>query len=140
VREDLNWLCNVIVALGCSGMRISELVSLRWSDVDLELHLLTLTDESGRPSSRDCKRRELKSGRSRALPIHRDLLAVLTSMERKGPYVRYGPRGGWLKDDTVRDTFVDKGFQPRPGKRVLLTGDYTAFAITFVQLVQTAAW
>jgi integrase len=33
-RADLTWLEAVIVGLACTGLPISELASLRWSDVD----------------------------------------------------------------------------------------------------------
>lgn len=99
-RPELRWLHNVILALACTGLRISELAGLRWSDVDLELGHLSLTDETGftGPPS---ERRQLKSGRSRSFPIHRDLLALLKTSTKKSKYIFVGARGGKLKSDTV---------------------------------------
>jgi integrase len=38
-------LANAILALAHTGMRISELASLRWSDVDLEANTIRVMDE-----------------------------------------------------------------------------------------------
>ena len=35
-NDELRWLADVIIALACTGLQISELASLRWSDLDLE--------------------------------------------------------------------------------------------------------
>jgi integrase len=45
---ELAWLGEVITALASTGMRISELASLRWSDIDLEANVIKLVDESKR--------------------------------------------------------------------------------------------
>ena len=72
-EDNLHWLADLIIALACTGLRISELASLRWSDLDLEAGRLKLTDETGPAQSDRPGRRELKSGRSRSFPIHPDL-------------------------------------------------------------------
>ena len=114
--SGLAWLGNVIISLATTGLRIAELVSLRWSDLDLERRRLRLTDETGRPQQEGSKRRELKSGRNRSFPIHKDLLAVFQSMERHDAYVFHGPRGGRLKADTVRRILVSKVIEPLAAK------------------------
>ena len=113
-KQELSWLVNVIIALACTGLRIAELASLRWSDVDLENARLTLTDESGLPgkASAGRSRRELKSGRSRSFPIHADLMEVLRSIPRRDRYIFHGPRGGRLKPDTVRRILVREVIEP----------------------------
>ena len=108
----LHWLANVIIALACTGLRIAELASLRWTDLNFENARLTLTDETGRPSAEGRKRRELKSGRSRSFPIHPDLLDVLRGMPRVDAYVFHGPRGGRLKPDTVRRILIREVIEP----------------------------
>lgn len=45
----LLWLAGVIIALACTGLRIAELVSLRWSDLDTATGRSRLTDETGCP-------------------------------------------------------------------------------------------
>ena len=109
--EQTAWLTWVITALACTGLRIAELASLRWADIDLESGMLRLTDETGAARGKD-KRRELKSGRSRSFPIHPDLKAILGKIPRRGRYVFYGPRGGRLKPDTVRRVFIREVIEP----------------------------
>jgi integrase len=111
-REPLQWLGDVIVALACTGLRIAELSSLRWSDLNMANRRLNLTDESGQPATAGQPRREIKSGRSRSFPIHRDLLAVLEGIARQDRYVFHGPRGGRLKPDTVRRILIREVIAP----------------------------
>jgi integrase len=111
-RTSLKWLGDVIIALACTGLRIAELCSLRWSDLDLQNERLKLTDETGRAIKSDRKRRQLKSGRSRTFPIHRELMAVLKGLLRRDGDVFRGPRGGRLKPDTVRRILVREVIQP----------------------------
>ena len=49
-KTTLQWLADIIIALACTGLRISELASVRWADLDLEADRLKLTDETGRPN------------------------------------------------------------------------------------------
>jgi integrase len=109
-EPGLQWLGNVVVALACTGLRIGELASLRWSDVSLEpgKEMLTLTDETGHEGHGEAGRRQTKSGRSRSFPIQPALVAVLKRLPQSGTYVFHGPRGGRLKPDTVRNVLIDK--------------------------------
>ena len=43
-RRDLVWMKNVIIALSRTGLRISELAGLRWTDIDRKFEHLSLTD------------------------------------------------------------------------------------------------
>jgi len=105
---EVSWVGDVVVALACTGLRISELAGLRWGDIDLQQRLLRLTDETAHGDRNDFGRRQLKSSRSRSFPIHPDLVAVLASLPRKDAFVFHGPRGGRLKPDTVRTVMVRK--------------------------------
>ncbi len=49
---ELKWLKHVTIGLAATGLRISELASLRWSDVSLDKGLITLTDETTKKSRR----------------------------------------------------------------------------------------
>ena len=111
-KAALRWLGDVIIALACTGLRIAELASLRWSDIDLESGRLTLTDETGRAVTPGRERREVKSGRSRSFPIHPDLIEVFRSLRRIDAYVFHGPRGGHLKPDTVRRILIREVIEP----------------------------
>lgn len=132
-NSELDWLGDVIVTLACTGMRISELVSLQWSDLDFDSGRLTLTDETGLSNATQQKR-QLKSSRSRSFPMHPDLLALLQSKEHRGPYVFYGPKGGRLKPDTVRRILervvlkpLAKRFPSTNGKKSFVDGRLHSF-------------
>src|SRR5436305_8502466 len=104
-RDDveLNWLGDVLVALACTGLRISELAALRWTDLDPEANCIRLTDESTSRRRKEGTTRRTKSGRNRSFPVHADLQVVLDQLTRsKDGLLFHGPRGGRLKPDTVR--------------------------------------
>lgn len=113
-NPELAWLEHVIVGLTTTGLRISELAGLKWGDIDLAAGHLKLTDESGRAIKKgDTKRRrQLKSGRSRCLPIYPDLATTLAALPRIDAYVFHGPHGGRLKPDTVRRCLVRDVIEP----------------------------
>jgi integrase len=110
-RQEFAWIRDVIISLACTGLRISELAELRWSDIDMPRGMLLLSDESGyAPKGR--KKRDLKSGRSRSFPIHPDLAKVLQALPKDDSYVFHGPRSGRLKPDTVRNFLVREVIEP----------------------------
>ncbi|WP_437191161.1 tyrosine-type recombinase/integrase [Planctomicrobium sp. SH527] len=107
-NPELNWLGHTLIALACTGLRISELASLRWSDINLEANMITLTDETGK-ATRDLRgeRRTTKSGHGRSLPIHQELLPILMNLPRRADQrVFHGPLGGKLKPDTLRQILI----------------------------------
>lgn len=71
-----------------------------------------LTDESGRSRRNGRARRELKAGRSRHLPLHPDLEAVLAGLPRVDSFIFNGPRGARLKPDTVRLILIREVIEP----------------------------
>lgn len=109
--ELLGWLHVVVKSLACTGLRIGELISLRWSDLDLEQERITLIDESG-IAHKGAIPRTTKSGYSRTFPIHPELLPELKQLDQTSKYVFRGPRGGRLKADTVRRILIREVLVP----------------------------
>ncbi len=109
---DLFWLQGVIIGLACTGLRIGELASLRWNDLDLEDGTIRLTDETTRAKKNKGPRRTTKTHQGRSFPIHPDFLKILKELPQKGPQVFYGPRGGRLKPDTVRRLLISEVLEP----------------------------
>ncbi len=106
-RPEQRWLADIVTALACTGLRISELGKLRWSDLDDNLQVLRIVDERHRRRRPGTEPRRTKTGRSRAFPIHPDLAAVLSRMDRSSDgVICHGPLGGGLKADTVRRILV----------------------------------
>jgi len=119
----LDWLGIVVVGLTCTGLRIGELASLRWSDVSLEpgKEMLSLTDETGHEDQGDA-RRQTKSGRSRSVPILPALVTVLQRMPKTAAHVFHGPEGGRLKADTVRHSLIKNVLTPLASRFPALAG------------------
>jgi integrase len=106
-NDDLLWLGNIVTALACTGLRISELAALRWADVDKDLQVLRIVDERFRRGGNQKEARRTKTGRSRAFPIHPDLREVLRVMTRsQDGMIFHGPLGGRVKADTVRRILI----------------------------------
>ncbi|TWU18289.1 tyrosine-type recombinase/integrase [Allorhodopirellula heiligendammensis] len=108
---NLRWLLNAIIGLACTGMRINELCTLKWSDIRFDRQMLTVADESGFANQSDSHRSN-KSSQTRHLPLRAELLAVLESLPRTDQYIFHGPRGGRLKSDTVRNVLVREVITP----------------------------
>jgi integrase len=113
-HAGLGWLGDVLIALACTGLRISELASLRQTDIDPDRNVVTLTDESSHARSRTKgKTRQTKSGRSRSFPIHVDLQLMLDGKAAASDGLLFhGPRGGRLKPDTVRQVLIREVLTP----------------------------
>ena len=107
-NPKLAWLAHVILALAHTGLRIGELAGLRWSDFDLTSNIVRVPDErSSRHKQEAGTARTTKGRRSRSVPIHPRLMALLIDMERKSDgRVFHAPLGGVLRPDNVRHLFV----------------------------------
>jgi integrase len=119
-RSDLAWLAEVLLALATSGLMISELSGLRWSDIDLDGGMIRLVDETGSGRRRGLKgadARTLKSGRGRTFPIQKELLPVLKGITRHPDgVVFHGQRGGRLKPDVVCRVLIRDVLTPLAGR------------------------
>ncbi len=111
---DLDWLGDVLVALATTGMRISELASRRWGDIDFDANVISLKDESTNKRSGGGKARTTKSGYSRSFPIHAELRRVLEKLRLRGETgtVFRAVRGGVLHPDNVRTSLVKQVIEP----------------------------
>jgi integrase len=111
---DQAWLGDVLMALACTGMRISELAGLRSTDIDFTNNLITLTDETATVvRQRTRKARQIKNRRGRSFPIHQDLRRVLERIGRQSDgLVFHGPRNGVLSPDICRRTLIKEVLTP----------------------------
>jgi len=109
-RPEMQWLSDVITALATTWLRISELRSLRRSDIDFQGGMIRLVDETS--SSQRRKKggstfRTLKRGSGRTFPIQEELLPVLMRIPKHpGGYMFHAPHGGRLKPDLVRRVLI----------------------------------
>lgn len=98
-KPALAWIKGIIVTLANTGMRIGELKTLRWDDVDLERCWATL--------------RNTKNGKDRRIKLLPDVVDVLNSLVRSADgLVFHGSHGGMLKPDAVRKAFVRDVLHP----------------------------
>ncbi|MEN6495293.1 MAG: tyrosine-type recombinase/integrase [Thermoguttaceae bacterium] len=110
----LGWLGHVILALAHTGMRISELAGLRWSDVDLEANAIRVMDErSSKRRKAAGTARTTKGRRSRVIPIHTRLKHLLKTLEHQPDgYVLHARRGGRLHPRNILHDFIQEVIEP----------------------------
>jgi integrase len=72
--SDVQWLADIIQVAVCTGLRRSDLVNLRWRDVDLEQELLTV---------RNREEHTTKSGHEHRVPLRSSALKVLQRREQE---------------------------------------------------------
>lgn len=94
-----------------TGMRLGEVIGLRWSAVDLEQRRVTVATQVQRnPETRAFEERVTKGKRTRVLPLSSRAHAELSRLAfaEVGPkdYVFPGPRGGPWHSTTLRARFV----------------------------------
>jgi integrase len=116
---------DVLIALTCTGLRISELAGLRWADIDLAAGTIRLTDESTRAPRRSRRKaRETKSGRSHSFPIHEALRPVLKRLPRHDDNKAFhGPKGSVLEPDRVHLTLVRDVLEPLSDRFATVDGE-----------------
>ncbi|MES2793342.1 MAG: site-specific integrase [Planctomycetota bacterium] len=105
-RTELSWLRAIIIGLACTGLRISELLGLRWTDIKPDTGMVCLTDERTRKKTRR-KLRTVKNRTGRSFPIHADFRTLLDGLSRTGNLVFLSAEGAALEYHFVRQKFVD---------------------------------
>jgi len=92
-----DWLKPIVTTLSLTGLRIGELVNLRWVDVDLEKRVLFVrVQEEWKPKGR----------RDRVVPMHPRVEAAIRSRP-VGVYVFVGPNGGRIKETYALECLKD---------------------------------
>lgn len=128
--KECQWLHAPTMTMAYTGMRISELASLRLTDIDFEHNRIVLTDERHSVAHRKAgTARKLKGKRSRSFPIPAELLPILRDVSRcKDGLVFHGPLGGRLKPDTVRRCLIRDVLTPLSKQFPTPDGDAVGFA------------
>ena len=115
-KLGLVWAADALLALTRTGLRISELAALRWSDIDLDNNMIVLSNDPATREQLRQGRRLIKNRRDRSFPIHPDLRQLLDRLPRNPDgLVLHGPLGGKLKADTLRNNLIDR-ILPEAGK------------------------
>jgi integrase len=114
----LAWLGYVIIALAHTGMRISELAGLRWSDISLAQGSIRVADERASRSKRKAgTARTTKGRRSRVIPLHPELKSTLLSVPKQADgFVFHAALGGRLRPRNVLQAFIDDVIEPLKAK------------------------
>ncbi|MCA9720566.1 MAG: site-specific integrase [Myxococcales bacterium] len=76
------WTLVVILLGGDAGLRVGEMLALRWRDIDLERRSLTVVENEWRGHTGDPK-----GGATRTIPMTRGLADALARLDRAGPRV-----------------------------------------------------
>lgn len=115
-EETLHWLGDVITALITTGLRISELADLRWSNLSNDKKRIEIVDNSmhGSLSQREAAQ-TTKGRRTRVLPVHDRLRTVLDKLSARphadGRIFR-AMNGGILRPDKIRLVLIRDVLQP----------------------------
>jgi integrase len=108
------WMTNVIMTLAHTGLRISELAGLRWSDVNLTKNTIRVADKRASQRKKDAgTARTTKGRRSRIIPLHSVLKRTLLKLPRQADgMVLHAVQGGKLLPRNVLQAFIDEVIEP----------------------------
>ncbi|WP_437206832.1 tyrosine-type recombinase/integrase [Planctomicrobium sp. SH664] len=102
------WIRPILTTLACTGVRIGELISLRWEDIGFAAKAIHVVDN--RLSNHKQKARTVrttKGKRSRLVPLATKLEEVLRGLARHPDgFVFRGAKGGKLRDRKVLAIFI----------------------------------
>ncbi len=124
-------LGDIIMVLSYTGMRINELLSLHWNDINPETRFLTVRDDSARPVS-ERGQKSTKSSKSRRIPIHKDLVNWLQARKESRTGLLFkNPKGGKLGYCAIWESFVAhvrvplaKKFPSKEGEKSFIDGAF----------------
>ena len=107
-----DWLKPIVITLAWTGMRIGELIHLRWQDLDFTQKIIHIRmREDWKPKGRA----------DRTVPMHPKVEAVLKA-QPVGVYVFSGGKGG-----RVKENFALKCLKTDQGKLKMTLGDLHGF-------------
>lgn len=89
-------LHNIILLAGMTGLRRSEIVNLKWEDVDFTKRLLIV---------RNCDTFTTKTGKIRSVPLNSTVYNLLESLPKASQYVFPGDRGGRYNPNFLTERF-----------------------------------
>ncbi|MBL8829226.1 MAG: site-specific integrase [Planctomycetaceae bacterium] len=121
----LTWLVPVIVGLAFTGMRISELAGLRWTDIDQGVTTIRVADERASRRKREAgTARTTKGRRSRTIPIHPQLRQLLGELPRQPDgYVFHAAQGGRLRSRNLLEQLTKHVVSPLKKKFPKVPGE-----------------
>lgn len=119
------WIRPILITLATTGMRIGELISLRWSDIDFTSGSIRIMDERfSRRKEIKGRVRTTKGKRSRTVPLSPQLRAVLVTLPRHPDGLLFhGVNGVPLRDKRVLDVFKREIREPLKGEFPVTTGE-----------------
>jgi integrase len=123
----LNWLGNIVFVLAHTGLRISELCNLMWSDIEFDLGdgVLHVRDESGDAVGGQTTR-TTKSRCTRLVHLHPYLRLMLERLQRYHAHVLFDDQKRQLDSAYVRRRFSKDVITPLASK-FSKPGDNTGF-------------
>lgn len=106
------WIHQLIFLLSHTGVRISEAINLKWSDVDLKKEVIHIRDETFKKQIEGQQRRLVKDKESRIIPIHDALLKCIGECKRNSNYFIPGKDGRKRNYNHTREAFVKQIIEP----------------------------
>ena len=94
IKED--WLHDIIAFNILTGLRLGEIMNLRWADIDLSKPEIII---------RSSTQYRVKGGKMRPIPLGPDALAILKSRQKSSDWVFVGAKGKKYTDDYVSKKF-----------------------------------
>lgn len=121
---DEKYYKNAFLFAFYTGMRLGEIVNLRWTEVSFPENLITVK------SSHDFR---TKNNKTREIPISKKLHDVLITLNKKTEYVFVNNKNRKLMDDALSKTFKRKVIECNMDKKIHFHSLRHSFASLLVQ-------